>query len=134
MRAQTPRIVTTRLPATFELPSEAFMYSVSLQPSETLPVVAGGTGAFRSVWMVTEPVGSAPAFESCQVWVAPLGRRMTVAPGNDTCESTAAMLSVRAAAEGEPTMYGTVRPALPAEATTMTPAFSALVDAMASAD
>src|SRR5256885_17026744 len=127
MRAQVPRIVTTRLPATFELPSAAFMYWVSRQPRDTFPV------AVLSVWMGTDFVGSFPSFEFCHVCVA-VGVSVTTAPGNDCFESTAATLSVRWATEGEPTMYGTVRPALPAEATTMTPAFSAVVEAIASAD
>src|SRR5437879_5642002 len=115
MRAQVPRMVTTRLPATFELPSAAFMYWVSRQPRETAPLLV------LRVWMGTDFVGSLPSFEFCHVCVA-AGVSVTIAPGKSCFESTAAMLSVRFPTDGEPTMYGTVRPAFPADATMMTPA------------
>src|SRR6267142_3741388 len=98
MRAQVPRTETTRFPLTFELPSVVLAYSLSRQPSETLPL------AFLSTWTLSEPLGSVPAFESCQVCDAPLGRRTTVAPGNACFESTAATLIVLSPVEGEPTM------------------------------
>ena|SRR3954467_13987082 len=98
MRAQVPRTETTRLPATFELPSVVLAYSLSLHPRETLPF------AFFRTWMGSEPLGNVPAFESCHVWDAPLGRRTTVAPGKFCLESTAATLMVCSPVEGDPTM------------------------------
>ena|SRR5437762_3038487 len=127
MRAHVPRMVIRRLPDTVELPLASW-YPLSLQPSETVP------SWFRSVWTGSEPLGNGPLFEFCHDWVVLLGLRCTVAPGNDWCESTAATLMTRSPVDGEPTMYGTVRPALPAEATTTIPDFSAFSDAIASDD
>ena len=88
--------------------------------------------ALRNVWIGSELPGRVCAFEFCHVCVA-AGVSVTTAPGNTWCESTAATLKTLLPTEGEPTMWRTL-PELPADATTMIPAFSALVEARESAD
>src|SRR3954469_22350551 len=116
-RAQVPRITTASFPVTF-----AAMYSCLLQPNEIVPL------AFLSTTMgsVLRFAGWMP-FASIAVIVFPV-ESVSVSPGKDCVESTAAVLIGLSPDEGPPTMYG-LNPALPAEVATMTPASTALFDA-----
>src|SRR5216684_2716172 len=100
MRAQTPRKATTSLPATFELPSAAFMYSVSEQPRETVPVPV--PAVFGSTRMDSDPLGSVGLsllFSTVSLLAV---FKVTLAPGKLGVESIAAAARVLSAAAGEP--------------------------------
>src|SRR5438105_15338340 len=129
MRAQVPRAATTMAPLTWEVAVSMSPYSDSRHPSEMLPSV------FFSTVTGCDPVGSGGAEDDwLDHWtvIGPPGVSVMTAPGQLWCESMAATVMVFAPVEGDPTMYGTL-PELPAEATTMVPACSALVEATASA-
>ena len=79
----------------------------------------------------SEPLGSAAALSFCAVSFVPVFS-VTVAPGNFAVESIAAAARVLSPAAGEPRKYG-LWPALPAAATTISPASAACSDASASA-
>src|SRR5882672_6462983 len=117
-RAQVPRAVTTSFPVT-----PAAVYSAGLQPSEIAPPVRSTT-----IGRVVPSVNVAPlALMAFTVLVADSFR---AAPGNEAVESTAATLIAFSPEAGDPVMYG-FGPLFPAEATTTTPASTALVDASA---
>src|SRR5438552_12389367 len=130
MRAQVPRLETSTLPATCELPSAVCMYSASEQPSETPPVPVPELSG--STWMGRDPLGSVGLpLLFCAVSVLPVFK-VTLAPGKVAVESIAAAAIVLSPAAGEPRKYG-AGPALPAAATTIRPASAAASDASASA-
>src|SRR5437879_2280000 len=99
-------------------------YSASLQPSETLPVEVRSTKTERV------PPDSGAPLASIAAMLLPPARDITAA-GKLAVESTAATLMTPLPDAGDPVMYG-AGPALPAEATTMTPALAAFCDTSAS--
>src|SRR5690349_2452349 len=130
MRAQTPRNATATLPATLELPSAGFMYSVSEQPRETPPTPVPAVSA--STWMGRVPpgiVGLLLLFTANTILPV---FKLSFAPGKVAVESIAAAARVLSPAAGEPRKYG-AGPALPAAATTIRPASAAASEASASA-
>src|SRR6185503_8726355 len=117
-RAQVPRAVTTIFPTT-----PAFVYSAGSQPSEMPPVLVFSTLTGSA------PAGRAAPLALIAVRVVPV-LNATAALGKDGVGSLAATLRAPVPVEGDPTRYGLV-PELPAEATTITPLFAALVEATA---
>src|SRR5579862_3599977 len=124
-RAQVPRAVTTSLPVT-----PAAVYSVGSHPSDTplmpVPLVSGSTTTGSVV-----PSAAAMPSESSTVML-PLGVSASASAGKEVCESMAATLIALSPLPGSLTTYG-ILPALPAAATTTTPASTAFSEASASA-
>jgi len=88
--------------------------------------------ALRNVWIGSELPGRVCAFEFCHVCVA-AGVSVTTAPEIPGASRPPATLKTLLPNRGGTTMWRTL-PELPADATTMIPAFSALVEARESAD
>src|SRR5690349_9667856 len=111
-RAQVPRLVTTIMPA---VPA----YSSGLQPSEIdVPVLRTLTGK--------DALGNAAPL----ALIAVMPARLMIAAGKVGVGSLAATEIAPSALAGDPWIYWLV-PLLPADATTMTPAFAAFVEATA---
>src|SRR5882724_3362943 len=118
-RAQVPRRTTTTLPAT-----PAAVYSAGLQPSEIVVALLFSTTTLSMV-----PLLKVAPFASMACSVVPV-LKARFAPGNEGVGSLAATLIPPLPVPGEPVTYG-LGPELPAEQTTMTPAFAAFVEATA---
>src|SRR3989442_186911 len=117
-RAQVPRFVTASFPATL-----AATYSAGLQPRLTLPsVFLSTTTGIAPEGRVVTPLALIATTDF------PEGLRSSLTAGKVAFESVAATLMTLSPTDGEPTIYA-ADPLLPAEATTITPALTALVEA-----
>src|SRR5882762_2239393 len=114
-RAQVPRF-TTAIVFDGSGPPKA----ATLQPSDPLPVI--------TLMLKVDEAGNANSLALIAGIVVP--EKLSIAPGKVGYGSFAATEMAPSAVDGEPITYG-LGPALPAEATTITPALAALVDATA---
>src|SRR5919198_2093242 len=95
-----------------------------LQPSFTLP-----SSFFRTLIVIFVPSANVASFEF-RATMEPPPLKSTLIPGNFATGSFAATLIAPTPVDGEPAMYSP-GPLLPTDATTMIPAFAALVAATA---
>src|SRR2546426_6896805 len=121
-RAQVPRFTT----AIVFGPSEP--KSATLQPSDSSLEVVVGSSLMTLMLKVDEPANANPLALIAGIVVVP--EKVSIAPGSVRYGSFAATEMAPSAVDGEPMTYG-LGPALPADATTMTPALAAVVDATA---
>ena len=119
-RAQVPRFTT----AIVFGPSEP--KSATLQPSDSFLGVLGSS-LTTLMLKLAEPDSADPLALIAGIVVP---EKLSVAPGNPGKGSFAATEMAPSAVAGEEVTYG-LAPPLPADATTMTPAFAAFVDATA---